>query len=34
MGEAKQRVIAACRVAIKANNTQSLLQIMKVGHPA
>jgi len=32
LGEPKQRVIAACRVAIKANNTQSLLQIMKVGH--
>jgi Bardet-Biedl syndrome 2 protein len=34
MGEAKQRVVAACRVAIKANNTKSLLQIIKVGHPA
>jgi Bardet-Biedl syndrome 2 protein len=34
MGEAKQRVVAACRVAIKANNTKSLLQILKSGHPA
>lgn len=34
MGDAKQRVVAACRVAIKANNTKSLLQIIKLGHPA
>lgn len=31
MGEPKAKVVAACRVAIKANNTKSLLQIIKVG---
>ena len=31
MGEAKTRLIAACRAAIKANNTKALLKVMKVG---
>ena len=31
MGEAKTRLIAACRQAIKGNNTKALLKIMKVG---
>jgi len=34
MGEAKARVVAACRKAIKANNTASLMKIIKVGQVA
>ena len=31
MGEAKNRLIAACRQAIKTNNTKALLKLMKLG---
>jgi len=34
LGEAKQRVVQACRMAIKQNNTKNLMHIIKLGHAA